>query len=152
MKVGEEAPDFVLKDRLDQEHQLSKINRIKVVYFYPKDSTPGCTLEAKEFSKNIKNFESLKTTIIGISGGDKKTKDKFCEDHNLKHVLLSDPDFKVSKNYDSYGQKSFMGRKYLGIKRNTFILDKNNIILKVFENVKPLGHAKQVLDFIKTIK
>jgi peroxiredoxin Q/BCP len=132
MKEGDVAPDFILKDRLNQEHQLSKIKRMKVVYFYPKDSTQGCTIEAKEFSSILPKFEEQKTTIIGISGGDNKTKEKFCTEHNLKHVLLSDSDFSVSKKYDSYGEKSFMGRKYLGIKRNTFIIDKNNKIIHIY--------------------
>jgi len=152
MKEGDSAPDFILKDRLNQEHQLSKINRIKVVYFYPKDNTEGCTIEAKEFSSYLKDFEKEKVAIIGVSGGDNKTKEKFCVDHNLKHVLLSDTDFSVSKKYDLYGEKSFMGRKYLGINRTTLILDKNNKILKMYENVKPLGHAKEVLNFIKSLK
>jgi peroxiredoxin Q/BCP len=152
MKEGDVAPDFILKDRLNQEHQLSKIKRMKVVYFYPKDSTQGCTIEAKEFSSILPKFEEQKTTIIGISGGDNKTKEKFCTEHNLKHVLLSDSDFSVSKKYDSYGEKSFMGRKYLGIKRNTFIIDKNNKIIHIYENVSALGHAKEVLSFIKNLK
>lgn len=152
MKTGELAPDFALKDRFDKEHQLSKIKRTKVVYFYPKDSTPGCTIEAKEFSSMLKDFEKEETTVIGISGGDNKTKDKFCEAYNLKHILLSDKDFKVSKEYDVYGEKNFMGKKYLGISRTTFILDENNKIIKIYENVKALGHAKEVLNFLKEIK
>ena len=152
VKLGSSAPDFTLKDRLDQEQQLSKINRKKVVYFYPKDNTEGCTIEAREFSSLLPKFDSLKTTIIGISGGDNKSKEKFCVDHNLKHVLLSDPNFAVSKKYGVYGEKNFMGRKYMGIKRTTFILDEKDKILKVFENVKPLGHAQEVLMCIKNVK
>lgn len=152
MKEGEIAPDFALKDRLDQEHQLSKINRIKIIYFYPKDNTEGCTIEAKEFSSMLKDFEKEKATVIGVSGGDNKTKDKFCTDHNLKHILLSDTDFRVSKEYGLYGEKTFMGKKYMGIFRTTIILDKNNKILKIYNNVKPLGHAKEVLNFIKQLK
>lgn len=152
MKIGDMAPDFILKDRLNQEHQLSKIKRKKIVYFYPKDSTPGCTIESKGFSSLLEKFEELKATVIGISGGDNKSKEKFCADHNLKHVLLSDQDFKVSKNYEVYGQKSFMGKKYMGISRVTFILDENNRILKIFEKVVSMGHAKEVLKFLKELK
>lgn len=152
MKEGDVAPDFILKDRLNKDHQLSKINRTKVVYFYPKDSTPGCTIEGKQFSSLLEEFDNIKTTVIGISGGDNKTKEKFCLNHNLKHILLSDTDFKVSKNYKVYGEKSFMGKKYLGISRTTFILDKNNKIIKIYENVHALGHAKEVLSDVKKIK
>ena len=148
MKIGSIVPDFILKDRLDQDHQLSKINRIKILYFYPKDNTPGCTIEAKEFSEALHKFDEVNSSIMGISGGDKKSKQKFCTDHNLKHVLLSDPDFKISKEYGVYGEKSFMGRKYRGIERTTFIIDKNNKLIHVFEKVKSLGHAKEVLNYI----
>lgn len=152
MNVGDIAPDFILKDRLNQEHQLSKIKKIKVLYFYPKDNTPGCTIESKGFSLMLDEFENLNATVIGVSGGDNKSKEKFCTSHNLKHVLLSDIDFLVSKEYGVYGEKSFMGKKYMGISRITFILDKNNKILKIYENVKPIGHAKEVLNFIKSLK
>lgn len=151
MKLGDIAPDFVLKDHLNQEHQLSKIKRTKVLYFYPKDNTPGCTIESKGFSSMIKAFENLNAAVIGVSGGDNKSKEKFCSDHNLKHILLSDTEFDVSKEYGVYGEKSFMGKKYLGISRVTFILDKNNKIIHIFEKVKNIGHAKEVLNFIKNL-
>lgn len=147
------AKDFCLQDKNGKEHKLSDIpSRYKVLYFYPKDNTPGCIIESKEFSSNIKEFEKEGTTIIGISGGDNKSKQKFCELFDLKITLLSDPDFKVSKLYGVYGEKSFMGKKYLGISRTTFVIDNKGNILKKFENVKPLGHAKEVLNFIKNIK
>lgn len=152
MNVGDIAPDFILKDRLNQEHQLSRIKKIKVLYFYPKDNTPGCTIESKGFSLMLDEFENLNATVIGVSGGDNKSKEKFCATHNLKHVLLSDVDFFVSKEYGVYGEKSFMGKKYLGISRITFILDKNNKIIKIYDPVKPIGHAKEVLNFIKSLK
>ncbi len=152
MNIGEIAPDFILKDRLNQEHQLSGIKKIKVLYFYPKDNTPGCTIESKGFSSMLDDFENLNATVIGVSGGDNKSKEKFCALHNLKHVLLSDTDFYVSKKYGVYGEKSFRGKKYLGISRITFILDKNNKILKIYDPVKALGHAKEVLNFIKSLK
>lgn len=152
MKVGDVAHDFVLKDRFDKDHKLSAINHKKVVYFYPKDNTEGCTIEAKEFSNNLNNFRKLNTIVIGISGGDKKTKEKFCVEHNLKHILLSDSDFSVSKKYNLYGEKKFMGKKYMGINRTTFILDENNKIIHIFERVKPLGHAQEVLNYIENIK
>lgn len=147
------APDFSLKDKNDKLHSLSKINsKYKVIYFYPKDSTPGCTIESKELSDALPEFQKLNTQVIGISGGDNKSKEKFCTKYDLKLLLLSDTDFSVSKLYKVYGEKSFMGRKYLGINRTTFVTDKNNKILKIFEKVSPLGHAKEVLNFVREIK
>tara|TARA_Y100000031_G_scaffold107597_1_gene118444 strand:+ start:282 stop:749 length:468 start_codon:yes stop_codon:yes gene_type:complete len=150
LKEGQSAPEFSLNDKSEKNHSLKDItNEYIVVYFYPKDNTPGCTIEAKRFSNTLKEFEKLNTTIIGISGGDQKSKTKFCDKHNLKLTLLSDPDFKVSESYGVYGEKSFMGKKYMGISRQTFILNKDHKIIKIYEKVKPLIHTKEVLEFIK---
>ena len=150
LKEGEQAPDFSLRDKDSNIHSLSKINSDHVViYFYPKDSTPGCTIEAQEFSKDIEEFNKLNTTIIGISGGDEKSKTKFCEKHDLKILLLSDSDFSVSNNYGVYGEKSFMGRKYMGISRWTFVLNKDHKIIKIYDKVKPAEHSQEVLEFIR---
>ena len=150
LKEGEQAPDFSLRDKDSNIHSLSEINSDYVlVYFYPKDSTPGCTIEAQEFSKDIEEFNELNTTIIGMSGGDDKSKTKFCEKHNLKILLLSDTDFSVSNNYGVYGEKSFMGRKYMGISRWTFVLNKYHKIIKIYDKVKPAEHSQEVLEFIK---
>ncbi len=144
------APDFSLKDKEGKEHKLSDVKtKYLVLYFYPKDDTPGCTIEAKEFTKDLEEFNTLGATIIGISGGDETTKKKFCEKHNLKITLLSDPEFKTSNEYGVYGEKEFMGNKTMGIKRTTFIIDKNKEIIKVFENVKPEGHSKEILNFLQ---
>ena len=150
LKIGIKAPEFSLKDKDGRFHSLKNIkSKFTIVYFYPKDNTPGCTIEAKTFSNSLREFEKLNTKVIGISGGDEKSKNKFCEKHNLKLILLSDPEFKVSQSYNVYGEKSFMGRKYMGIFRQTFILDKDKKIVKIFEKVKPLKHVKEVLEFLK---
>jgi thioredoxin-dependent peroxiredoxin len=147
------APEFKLKDKDSNFHTLTDFKEeYKVLFFYPKDNTPGCTIESKNFSDLISEFNKLKTKIIGISGGDEKTKTKFCEKHNLSILLLSDTDFSVSKKYKVYGEKQFMGRKYLGISRVTYILDSKNKIIKTFDKVKPLTHANEVLEFIKSLK
>ena len=152
LKEGQSAPEFLLKDRGGKTQALKNIDSdYCVVYFYPKDNTPGCTIEAKKFSDNLDQFTELNTTIIGISGGDEKSKTKFCDKHDLKLILLSDTDFKVSESYGVYGEKSFMGRKYKGISRQTFILDNNHKIIKIFEKVKPLIHAQEVLEYIKSL-
>lgn len=156
LKQGDVPPDFSLKDKDGKLHSLKGLNSTYVIlYFYPKDDTPGCTLEANLFNKKLEEFKKLKTTVIGISGGDEESKKKFCQKYGLNFALLSDPDYSVCKEYDSYGEKSFMGRKYFGILRTTFILhhhylskNKDYKIIKIFENVKPEGHAEEVYNFI----
>lgn len=153
IKEGKKAPSFKLKDKDEKFISLNDFDSdYYIIYFYPKDNTPGCTIEAQMFSKDKSKFNKLNSTIIGISGGDQKTKTKFCKKNNLKIILLSDTDFKVSTKYGVYGEKKFMGRTYMGINRVTFILDKNKKIIKIFDKVKPLIHSKEVLDFIKKIK
>ncbi len=150
MDIGDKAPEFKLKNKDDEVISLKDIKSdFTVLYFYPKDDTPGCTVEAIEFTKYLPQFKKLKTEIIGISGGTDKTKAKFCTKYDLKISLVSDPDFVVAKKYESFGEKTFMGRKYMGIFRNTFVLDKNKKVLTIFEKVKPEGHAEEVIKFIK---
>ena len=150
VNVGEQAPDFSLRDKDGEAYSLSEVTSdYVIVYFYPKDNTPGCTIEAKDFSKDKEEFDKLKTTIIGISGGDEKSKTKFCEKQNLKILLLSDSDFSVSNNYGVYGEKSFMGRKYMGISRWTFVLNRDHKIIRIYDKVKPGIHSEEVLEFIK---
>lgn len=151
--INKKAPSFSLKDK---EGKQIKLNEIKsdyiVLFFYPKDNTPGCTIEAHNFSVDIKKYQKLNTEIIGISGGDEKSKAIFCKKNNLKITLLSDKDFKISNRYNVYGEKKFMGNTYLGISRTTFILNKNKKIIKIFENVKPNIHSKEILDFLRELK
>ncbi len=153
LKINDNAPDFYLKDKDGKTYSLKNIDSEYIVlYFYPKDDTSGCTIEAKEFTNDLNKFEKLNAEVIGISGGDENTKKKFCDKYNLKVLLLSDSDFSICKKYGVYGEKSFMGRKFLGIKRTTFVLDKNKIIVKIYENVKPEGHSEEILEFLVEIK
>ncbi|MEN9625876.1 MAG: hypothetical protein RL557_204 [archaeon] len=146
------APDFSLKDKEGRVHTLSKIrSSFVIVYFYPKDDTSGCTIEAIEFSAQLAALRKLGAEVIGISGGNEETKRKFCDKHNLKVTLLSDPDFIVCKKYGVYGEKIFLGKNFLGIKRTTFIIQRGNIV-KVFEGVSANGHADEVMEFLKTIR
>jgi peroxiredoxin Q/BCP len=150
LQEGKKAYGFCLKDKDEKEHCLKDVKSdYTVLFFYPKDNTSGCTIESKDFSKNLEKFQKLNTTVIGISGGDQKSKEKFCSKNNLKQPMLSDTDFKVSEKYGVYGEKKFMGNTYMGISRVTFVLDKNKKVIKVFEKVKPLGHAKEVLEVIE---
>ena len=149
---GKKAPDFTLTNKDGVAHTLSKIESGHIVlYFYPKDDTPGCTLEAKDFSDILDEFRKADTLVIGVSGGDDKSKAKFCAKHNLKILLLSDPEFETSKKYGLYGKKTFMGKEYMGISRTTYVLDAKKNVLRIFENVTPKGHAQEVLEFIEQL-
>ncbi|RME52119.1 peroxiredoxin [Candidatus Woesearchaeota archaeon] len=144
------APSFTLKDKSGRKIALKDCREPYVVlFFYPKDNTPGCTIEAKEFSKLKASFSRAGARVLGVSGGDESSKQKFCARHNITVTLLSDPDFSVAKKYGVFGQKRFMGREYFGIARTTFVLGPDRSILHVFENVKPLGHAREVLAWIQ---
>jgi peroxiredoxin Q/BCP len=146
LQKGTKAPKFSLLDKDGKEHGvgLEKSEHV-VLFFYPKDNTPGCTMEAQEFSSLLKDFTRRKVKVIGISGGDQKSKEKFCTKCDLEVTLVSDTDFAVSKAYGVYGDKKFMGRVYQGIHRTTFIVDKTGKIAHVFDDVKPAGHAEEVL-------
>jgi peroxiredoxin Q/BCP len=153
LKKGEKAPQFSLKDKDGNVYRLKDTSsEYTVLFFYPKDSTPGCTIEAREFSEASATFNRRKIRLIGISGGDQKSKTKFCEKHELKVALVSDSDFAVSTAYGVYGEKKFMGRVFDGIHRTTFIINKGGKILHVFEKVKPAGHADEVLGVIKSLQ
>ena len=148
IKTGEKAPDFNLTDKSGKSYSLSSFKgKTVVLYFYPKDDTPGCTIEANEFNEALLKFKKKGAEVVGVSGGNDKTKEKFCTKYNLNFIILSDTDFSVSNAYGVYGEKSFMGRKYMGISRVTFII-KNGKVVKVFDSVSPKGHAEEVLSAI----
>ncbi|MCB0355043.1 MAG: thioredoxin-dependent thiol peroxidase, partial [Bdellovibrionales bacterium] len=135
---GKKAPAFSLPDQNGEMLRLSAIDtEYTVLFFYPKDSTPGCTIEAKGLSDNNSQFKKLGATVVGLSGGDTTSKHKFCSKYNLKVRLVADEDFAVAKKYGVFGKKSFMGKTFDGIHRTTFVLDRNKKILKVFSKVKP---------------
>lgn len=150
LEVGTKAPDFMLPDKNGTNHSLASAStKYIVLYFYPKDNTPGCSIEAKGFNDLLDDFKKANTTIIGISGGDNESKQKFCEKYDLQFLLLSDENFKVCEKYDVYGEKKFMGRTYMGVNRITYVLDDKKNIIKVYNTVKPPIHPKEVLDFVK---
>ena len=121
LQIGDPTPDFTLKDKDSKIHKLKEMQaEYFVIYFYPKDDTPGCTIEAKSFTEALDKFKELNTMIIGISGGDESTKKQFCTKYDLKVLLLSDPDFVVAKQYSSYGEKEAMGQTTEGIFKTTF--------------------------------
>ena len=147
LSVGEKAPAFDLPNQDGNNVKLGDYaGKWLVVYFYPRDDTPGCTVEADEFSKDYKKFQKLGIDIIGISKDDVESHKKFCKKMSIPYILLADTTTKVSKLFGVWGKKKFMGKEYMGINRSTFLINKKGKIFKVFEKVKPKGHSKEVLD------
>lgn len=152
VREGDKAPQFRLLDKDGVAHGIGVTKSdFVVLYFYPKDNTPGCTVEAQEFTLALKAFAQRGAKVIGISGGDGRSKDKFCSTHALKVDLVSDSDFAVCRAYGVYGDKKFMGRTYKGIHRRTFVVNKAGKVVKVFATVTPKGHAKEVLEALDQI-
>lgn len=150
MKLGSLAPDFNLIGSDGRDHKLSDYRGKKVIlYFYPKDNTPGCTTEACDFRDNIKTINDLNTVVIGISKDSLNSHSKFIEKLNLPFILLSDEEKIVCELYDVIKEKNMYGKKVLGIERSTFIVNENGILVKEFRKVKVKDHIKEVLDAIK---
>lgn len=152
LKEGEKAPNFNGVDTNGEKRKLSDYKgKILVLYFYPKDLTPGCTIEACDFSANVASFKKKNTEILGVSLDSVESHQKFTEKKKLKFPLLADVDKKISTAYGVYGQKSFMGKKYMGIERTTFVIDctaGKNKIKRIFPKVKVFGHWKDVLEAV----
>ena len=153
IKENTKAPNFNLPSTNGKKQKLSDLlGKYVVIYFYPKDDTPGCTIETNDFNKLLKKFKSLGCEIFGISKDNLKSHEKFKEKFKIKFDLLSDEEIKVLKKYKVWGKKKFMGREFMGITRSTFLIDKKGKIIKVWENVKVKGHAKEVLETLNSIK
>ena len=149
-KEGTKAPEFTLPSSEGKEISLKdyKGKSRVVLYFYPKDDTPGCTVEACEFRDNIRKMQKSDAVVLGVSPDDLKSHDKFIGKFKLPFVLLSDTDKKVCQAYGVWVKKSMYGREYMGVARTTFIIDKEGKIEKVFEKVKTDIHADEVLEFL----
>ena len=144
---GDLVPKFELDDANGKRIKSSEFKGKKhVIYFYPKDFTPGCTTEADEFAQDYKKFQKDEIEIIGISPDDIESHKKFCDKMGIKFVLLADVDKEVSKTFGVWGKKNFMGREYMGVMRSTFLVDEKGKIFKIYPKVKPKGHSKQVLE------
>jgi peroxiredoxin Q/BCP len=145
--AGRKAPDFSLPDQDGKEHRLSDYRGKPVVlYFYPKDDTPGCTKEACSFRDNFTEFKKAGVEVLGVSADDAKSHAKFRQKYNLPFTLLSDTGRKVVEDYGVWVEKLNYGKKYWGVARTTFLIDENGEIVHVFEKVKPEQHAREVLD------
>ena len=146
LNEGDAAPDFAFEDNNGQTVKLSDYRGKKnaVVYFYPKDFTPGCSTEATEFSEDYDDFKRNNIEILGISSDNMELHNKFREKLKIPYLLVSDPENRISKKYGVFGQKRYMGKEYLGITRSTFLVDKSGKIIKIFYKVKPSGHSREV--------
>ena len=160
LKVGQNAPAFELLDQNGKIHKLSDYKgKFVLLYFYPKDDTPGCTIEACSIRDSFADFKKMKTVVLGVSADSVKSHKKFEEKYSLPFPLLSDENKKIIKAYGVWvvqtlkslqtrrGKKKFMGREYMGIKRTSFLISPEGKIAKIYEDVKAASHASEVLAF-----
>ena len=146
------APAFKLPSTNKKEFSLKdSLGNFVVLYFYPKDDTPGCTIETVDFNKLLPKFKKLNCDILGISKDNLKSHEKFRDKYQIKFDLLADEEIKVLKKYNVWAKKKFMGREFMGIVRTTFLIDKKGKIIKIWNNVKVKDHAKEVLETLQKI-
>lgn len=152
LNIGDLVPNFKLPSDIGEEFDIQDLRGKNVVlYFYPKDDTPGCTIEAKDFSCRLNDFKKLNVEVFGISKDDLKRHEKFRNKYNLEHTLLSDVTGEVCEKFGCWVEKSMYGKKYMGIARKTFLIDKNGIIRKIWPAVKIDGHVDEVLQAINEL-
>ena len=148
--VGKKAPEFTLQGSSKESISLKDLKgKTVVLYFYPKDDTPGCTREACDFRDSLKKFTSKKAIVLGVSPDTLKAHDKFIDKFELPFELLSDPDHAVAEKYGVWVEKSMYGRKYMGIERSTFVIDPEGKLKAAFRKVKVDGHVDDVLAAVK---
>ncbi|OUL20152.1 thioredoxin-dependent thiol peroxidase [Nostoc sp. 106C] len=146
LQVGQLAPDFSVPDQHESPVSLGDFSgQWVILYFYPKDDTPGCTTEAKDFTELNQDFSSLGAKILGVSLDSGKSHCKFISKHNLTITLLSDPEHELAETYGIWQLKKFMGKEYMGVVRSTFLIDPEGKIAYTWSNVKVKDHAQQVL-------
>lgn len=146
ISVGEKAPQFKLNDDSGNTVKLTDFRGKRVVlYFYPRDLTPGCTIEACAFRDDLAEFEKRNAVVLGVSTDDARSHQRFREKHNLTFPLLSDEDHQAAEAYGAWQEKNMYGRKMWGIRRSTFIIDERGRVAQVFDKVKPDRHTREVL-------
>ena len=147
IEVGKKAPAFTLTDQNEDKVKLTELKGDWVVlYFYPKDDTPGCTVQACEFTSGIKGFEKLNAKVYGCSPDDAESHQKFIKKHKLKVNLLSDPTHKMMEKYEAYGEKNMYGKIKMGVIRSTVIIDPDGKVAHRWKRVKAAGHAEKVAE------
>ena len=150
IEPGQKAPAFTLKDQHGTAHKLSDYaGQHVVLYFYPKDDTPGCTKESCDFQASLPTYKRRKTAVLGVSILDEKSKAKFATKHGLSFPLLADADHAVAEKYGVWQEKSRYGRKYMGIARTTYLIGPDGKIVRRWDNVKVDGHAEEVLEAVQ---
>jgi peroxiredoxin Q/BCP len=152
IEPGKKAPAFTLKDQKGQAHRLSDYaGKPVILYFYPKDDTPGCTTETCAFRDNLPRFKSRKAVVLGVSILDEKSKAKFAERYDVTFPLLADADHKVVEKYGVWQEKSNYGRAYMGIVRTTYLIGADGKVAKRWDKVKVDGHAEEVLEAVTAL-
>ena len=152
LSAGDKAPAFDMPTNDNKNVSLSGLSGKNIVlYFYPKDDTPGCTIEAKDFRDNIKDFDKLNTVIIGVTKDSVKSQDKFSEKYCLPFPLASAENTSVCEDYGVWKEKMNYGKAYMGIERSTFLIDKKGIIRQIWRKVKVDGHVIAVLEAVKSL-
>lgn len=150
LKIGSKAPKFELLDQYGKTHKLSDYLGKKVlIYFYPKDDTPGCTTEACNFRDNFKDLEKMGLVVLGVSKDSVKSHKKFAEKFNLNFPILSDESTDMINSYGAWSLKKFMGREYMGIVRMSVLVDEAGKVSKIYESVKPAVHTQEVMSDVK---
>ena len=151
-KEGSKAPEFKLLSDQDEFVDLDSFKgKFIVLYFYPKDDTPGCTTESKDFSNAIGSFHTLNAEIVGVSKDSVASHKKFKQKHELKLSLLSDESCEMIESYGAWVEKNMYGKKYMGIDRSTFLIDKQGVLIKIWRKVKVKGHVNDVLETLQSI-
>src|SRR6266540_2253132 len=146
IQEGQAAPDFELTSDTGDRVKLSDFRGKPVVlYFYPKDDTPGCTTQACGFRDTYSEFEQRGAVVLGVSPDDEASHVRFKEKYSLPFTLLADPEHEAAEKYGVWGERNFAGRKYMGVKRSTFVIDADGKVVKTMRNVKPDGHPEKVL-------
>jgi peroxiredoxin Q/BCP len=152
IEPGKKAPTFSLPDQAGKIHSLADYaGQPVVIYFYPKDDTPGCTKESCAFQDNLPKFKKSKAAVLGMSVLDAKSKAKFAKKYDLTFPLLADEDHAVIEKYGVWQEKSMYGRKYMGIDRATFLIDKDGVVRKIWRKVKVAGHVEEVQEALKAL-
>ena len=152
VEPGRKAPAFSLKDQDDKTHSLKDYaGRPVVLYFYPKDDTPGCTREACDFRDALPDFKKSKTAVLGVSILDTASKAKFARKHKVSFPLLADPDHVVAEKYGTWKKKSMYGKTFMGLARTTFLIDGAGTVVRRWDNVKVDGHADAVLEAVEAL-
>jgi len=151
ISVGKKVKDLAVVSSDNKKMLSDYLNKNLILYFYPRDLTPGCTTESNEFNDNLSKIKKLGWNVVGVSRDTMKSHEKFIDKYSFKFPLISDEDEKVCKMFDVIKEKSLYGRKYMGIDRSTFLINREMEVLNVWRNVKVKGHVEEVINFIKEL-